>query len=184
MNFIPPRLGRSVLVGFFAAIGLFAGGCATPSNPTAMVPKIAPVAKKHPEAVSVAVGGGSNTSSMGASKIADTDYAEAIRTAIVQSGLFAKTADAGKGDYHLDVQIVRLDQPMFGASFTVKLETTWRLLKQPDKRVIWEKAIESSFTATMGDAFAGVTRLRLANEGAARKSIEDAIAQMAAVDLK
>jgi hypothetical protein len=35
----------------------------------------------------------------------------------------------------------------------------------------------------MSDAFAGVTRLRLANEGAARANIKDAITQMSALPL-
>lgn len=175
---------RSLVAVALATFGLFLGGCATPSNSSAMVPKVAPAARKHPEAVGVAVTGGSATSSMGASKISDQDFAEAIRSAITQSGLFARTVEGGKGDYQLEVQIVRLDQPLFGASFTVKLEATWRLRRGADKAVLWEKAIESSFTATMGDAFVGTTRLRLANEGAARQNIEEAIKQMAGVDLK
>lgn len=43
--------------------------------------------------------------------------------------------------------------------------------------------ITSSFTGTMSDAFAGVTRLRLATEGAARNNIRDAIAQMSVLTL-
>lgn len=183
MKLNPARLRCFVAVAL-ATFGLFLGGCATPSNTSAMVPKVAPAARKHPESVGVTVSGGSATSSMGASKIGDQEFAEAIRGALTQSGLFARAAEGGKGDYQLDVQIVRLDQPLFGASFTVKLEATWRLRRGADKTVLWEKAIESSFTATMGDAFVGTTRLRLANEGAARKNIEDALAQMAAVDLK
>jgi hypothetical protein len=182
MKLSPARLRLCFAVAS-ATFGLLISGCATASNSGAMIPKVPTAVKKNSESVSVAVTGGSATSKMGASKIADQDFADAIRAAVTQSGLFARVTEAGKGDYHLDVQIVGLDQPMFGASFTVKMEATWRLLR-PDKSVVWEKAIESAFTATMGDSLAGVTRLRLANEGTARKNIEDAIAQLAAIDLK
>jgi hypothetical protein len=176
-------LQRLFVLGACAALGLFFGGCAAPSNSANMAAKLAAPVAKHPESVTVAVTGGSETSKMGASKISDADFADAIRASITQTGLFARIAEAGKGDFNLDVQIVRLDQPTFGASFTVNIETTWRLVRQRDQSVIWQKAVMSSFTATMGDAFAGVTRLRLANEGAARKNIEDALTQLSAVNL-
>jgi Lipopolysaccharide-assembly len=143
----------------------------------------APVATKHIESLSVTVTGGSETSALGASKISNEDFAEAVKNSIAQSGLFAKIVPAGQSDYQLEVQIVRLDQPMFGTSFTVNLEATWRLVHPEDQKVVWEKAITSSSTATMSDAFSGVTRLRLANEGAARNNIQDAIAQMSALSL-
>jgi hypothetical protein len=45
-----------------------------------------------------------------------------------------------------------------------------------------EKSVTSSFTIPFGAAFAGITRLRLAKD-AAKKNIEDAIAEMAALTL-
>lgn len=168
----------------FAAIAALAllCGCATPSKPTAMAVDAIEVANKHDAAVRVNVTGGAETSSLGASNIANADFAEAIKSSITQSGLFTGITDEGAG-YLLNAQIIRLDRPMFGTSFTVNLEVTWRLLRESDSTIIWEKAIMSSFTATMGDAFAGVTRLRLANEGAARANIRDAITQMGALTL-
>jgi hypothetical protein len=157
---------------------------ASPSSPAAMTTTAAaPVATKHAESLSVTVTGGSETSSLGASKISNRDFAEAITNSITQSGLFAKVISTGQSDYQLQVQIVRLDQPMFGTSFTVNLEATWRLLHSGDQKVVWEKAITSSSTATFSDAFSGVTRLRLANEGAARNNIQEAIVLMSALPL-
>lgn len=163
-------------------LALLSGGCATASKPTAMVADAAPVANRHNAAVVVDVTGGAETSSLGASNISNRDFAQAIESSLTQSGLFSRVAAEG-GDYRLNAQIVRLDRPMFGASFTVNLEVTWRLFRTGNPEAIWEKAISSSFTATMGDAFAGVTRLRLANEGAARANIKDAIAQLGALTL-
>lgn len=166
-----------------ALTALLLGGCASPSTSAAMVTAVTAPITKHPESVSVNVSGGSETSAMVISKISDADFTEAIKISITQSGLFAKTAGVSAADYNIDVTIIRLVQPMFGASFTVTLESTWRLTRRSDKKLIWEKSVTTPFTATMGDAFVGVTRLRLANEGAARENIKEAIAQMGAVSL-
>jgi hypothetical protein len=166
-----------------AAFGVVLSGCATATQTAAMAPKTEWHVRKNAQTVTIQVGGGSATSSMGASQIANDDFARAIQQAVIDSGLFAKADLAGSGDYRLDVQIVRLQQPLFGASFNVVLETTWRLSKQSDRSVVWEKSITSNFTATMGDAFAGVTRLRLATEGAARNNVSDAISQIGALTL-
>lgn len=174
---------RSSFAFVTAAAALLLGGCATASKSTDMVTAVTVPVTKHPESLSVAVTGGSETSSMGASKISNGDFAEAVKTSVTQSGLFGKISPAGSSDYDLTVQIVRLDQPVFGASFTVTIETTWRLTHRSDQKLVWQKAIITPFTATMGDAFVGVTRLRLANEGAARENIKDAITQMGALTL-
>ncbi len=64
-----------------------------------------------------------------------------------------------------------MSKPMFGASFTVNMEAAWSLSEQKTKKVVMRDSIKSSNTATMGQAFVGVTRLRLAVEGAVRKNI-------------
>jgi hypothetical protein len=66
---------------------------------------------------------------------------------------------------------------------TVTVEVTWTLARQSDHQIIWQKSITSTYTAKTGEAFAGVTRLRLATEGAARLNIRDAIGQMGALNL-
>lgn len=174
-----PRISALVI----SAAALLFGGCATPSKSTEMVAALAAPVTKHPQTLSVKVSGGSETSKMGASKISDDDFAEAIRASITQAGLFSKISPAEASDYNLDVQIVRLDQPMVGLAMTVTMEATWRLTKRNNQQVVWQKAVVTPFTAKMGDAFAGVTRLRLANEGAARENIKEAIGQMGALTL-
>jgi hypothetical protein len=182
---IPPNPSlRSPVLAALALAALLLGGCAAPSSPTAMTATPAESVTPHKGSVAVNVTGGTDTSALGASKISNADFANAISASIEQSKLFERIAAANNAsDYEIDAQIVRLEQPMFGASFTVNLEVTWRLLSLPDRKVVWEKAVTSSFTATMGEAFAGVTRLRLANEGAARENIKSAIHQMSALSL-
>ena len=166
------------LVALLATAATFLAGCASPAQTSSMVAAPIAVAAKHPEPLSVRVTGGSETSAAGASKISNADFAEAIRQSVEQSGLFAKAVLADPtADYHLDVNIVRLDQPMMGFSMTVTIEATWTLSKR-DNTVVWQKSVTSTHTATTGEAFAGVTRLRLATEGAAKQNIQDALGQM------
>ena len=170
---------------FLAATSLILGGCATPAQSNAMVATPTGSVSKHSESVSLNVTGGSETSATGASQISNQDFASALGQSIQQSGLFSKIITPGQpGDYHLEVAIVRLQQPMMGFSMTATMETNWALTRESDHSVLWRKAITTSHTAKAGEAFAGVTRLRLATEGAARDNINDAIIQMSTVPLR
>lgn len=179
-----PQLTRPLVFCAGIAACAIMSGCASASKPEAMVATTAPLAVRNSASVEVRVSGGAETSALGASNIANEDFAAAIKSSIEQSGLFAKIAAAGGGDYKLEARIVRLDRPTFGLSFTVNLEVDWRLLKSGATEPLWEKAVTSTFTATMGDAFAGVKRLRLANEGAARANITDALTRVASLKLR
>jgi hypothetical protein len=167
-----------------ALTGLFFGGCASPAQSNAMVPsRLGPVIS-HPESISVNVSGGSATTATSTSLISNPDFTAALSQSIQQSGLFASILSHGQlADYHLEVVIVRLQQPLFGFSMTATLETNWMLTRRSDQVTIWRKAITTSHTTKAGEAFAGVTRLRLATEGAARDNIQDAITQMSALTL-
>jgi hypothetical protein len=175
---------RSLFFVLLGLTGLFLGGCASPAQSSAMVPtSLAPVGQ-HAASVDLNVTGGSATSAASASQISDADFSAALAESIRKSGLFAAVTGTGqRGDYHLEVAIVRLQRPLVGFSMTATIETNWTLTRQTDRAVIWRKAITSSHTARTGEAFAGVTRLRLATEGAARENIRDAIAQLGALQL-
>ena len=49
--------------------------------------------------------------------------------------------------------------------------------------MVWTEQVVTPFTATMGDAFVGSTRLKLANEGAVRKNIAQLVAKLGAAAL-
>jgi len=157
-------------------------GCATASKSDAMVAK--PVAVTHASSsdVSVTVAGGQDTSKMGASQISDDAFAQALRDSITQSGLFKAVAATG-GRYKLSAFIGKVDQPMMGFSMTVKMEVSYTLVDTTSGKAVWSKNIASEHTAKASEAFAGVTRLRLANEGAAKDNIEQALAEMSTLQL-
>jgi hypothetical protein len=72
---------------------------------------------------------------------------------------------------------------MMGFSMTVKMEVSYTLVDTTSGKAVWSKNIASEHTAKASEAFAGVTRLRLANEGAARDNIEQALTEMSALQL-
>lgn len=159
-------------------------GCASASKPTAMVPPLtAGALHASSHSVSVNVTGGKKTNPAWTSQISDEDFTTAIKSTIEQSKVFQQVLGSEAADLHLDVMLVRMEQPMFGFSMTVTLEASWTLRRRSDNSVVWQKAVVSKYTAEMGEAFVGTTRLRLANEGAARENIKDALTAIAELKL-
>lgn len=167
----------SVAVLGFVAL---ASGCATPSTYEGMVTDSADGLTKHPYKVGVTVGGGQDTSAMGKSQIADETFQKALIDSITKTGVFSSAIPGKGGDYTLNVMIMNMQQPTFGLNFTVKMEAAWSL-KRADGTVVWQESIHSEHTATTSDAFVGTTRLRLANEGAARNNIKLGLAKISSL---
>jgi len=90
---------------------------------------------------------------------------------------------ASGGRYKLSAFIGKLDQPTMGFSMTVKMEVSYTLVDTQSGMTVWTKNIPSTYTAKASEAFAGTTRLRLANEGAAKDNIQQAITEISAVEL-
>jgi PBP1b-binding outer membrane lipoprotein LpoB len=165
------------------AIALALGGCASPADRAAMTPQNLTVSKHHPYSLRVQTSGGAATGAMDSSNVSDADLKAAIEDAIAQSKLFTTIVQGSNGDYELSVRLTSLSKPIFGATFTVDMETAWALTKASDGSVVLRKAVKSSGTATMGEAFAGVTRLRMAVEAATRNNIEQGIKTVAELNL-
>jgi hypothetical protein len=166
--------------------GAFAGvlaGCATPTTYEGMVPTAFDNAKRHAQSVSVAVSGGRETDATDKPQISDAAFTQALTQAIAQSRTFSRVVTGAGGDYLLTVALTGLDQPSFGFSFTVKMEAGWTLRRASTGAVVWQQAILSEHTATTSDAFAAVTRLRLATEGAARNNIAQGLARISRLEL-
>lgn len=174
-------LRTALVLAGVAVIGL--SGCATPANRESMAVQSLTVVKHHPYAVSVSTQGGSETGAMDSSNVSNEDLKAAIESSIAETKLFKSVIQGKGGEYELSVNVTQLSKPMFGTSFTVDLETGWSLVKVSDKSVAMRKVIKSSHTATMSDSFVGVTRLRMAVEGAAKKNIADGLAAIAALEL-
>jgi len=175
------KTARPVIAGLLVSAALI-GGCASGSKPDAMVAQVVAPVHKNAGDVSIAVSGGKETSKMGASQISNDAFAQALRESIEKAGLFSSVAADG-ARYRLTSFIGKVDQPTFGFSFTVKMEVSYALKDTKSGNTVWTKDINSEYTATPGQAFAGVQRLRLANEGAARENIRQALTEIGALTL-
>lgn len=176
------KLARNgVVLSLIAATALTAG-CATASRPDDMVATPPTAVHRNSDSVSVAVSGGKETNPMWTSQISNDAFAQALRDSIQKSGLFGSVSDAG-GNYKLNAFLGKVDQPLFGLSMTVKMEVSYTLVDTRSGKTVWQKDVASQYTAHPSDAFAAVKRLRLANEGAARANIQEAIADMSALSL-
>lgn len=172
-------------ISFFAsaAIVLSLVGCSSPAERTAMTPQGIVISKHHPYSVQVQTSGGAETGAMDSSNISDADLKAAIEEAITQSKLFSSVVQGPNGNYDLSVRVTSLSKPIFGATFTVNMEAAWSMTKTSDRSVVLRKSIKSTGSATMGEAFVAVTRLRMAVENAAKDNISQGIKAMAELNL-
>ena len=158
-------------------------GCSTPATREAMTPQ-GFIANKHSSySVHVQTNGGAETSAISGSNISDAELKAAVEDAVIQSKVFKSIVQSVGGDYELSVRVVNLSKPAFGATFTVEMETAWSLTKQADQTVLMRKSVKSSGKATMGDALAAVSRLRMAVENAARENISQGLKAVAELNL-
>jgi hypothetical protein len=162
---------------------LLLGGCAAPASYQAMVPSDFQAAKKHAATVKVAATGGRETQALGKSQISDAEFAKALTEAITESRTFSRVMQDNGADYLLTVSIISIEQPSFGFSFQVKMEAGWTLKQMETDKVVWQESIVSEYTATPGDAFAAVKRLRLATEGAAKNNIAEGLSRISKLSL-
>ena len=159
----------------------FGSGCATPAQPAAMVPTSATVARKYTASVVLITQGGMETNPMMMSDISNGDFTTAVVTSLDKFGLFTSVLRTGAGDYRLDVRLLKLNRPLLGADMHVSMETYWKLTRASDEKVLFAESVHSSYTAPFSDAFVGVVRLRLANEGVARENIKSAIERLSRI---
>lgn len=158
-------------------------GCSTPASREGMVPQHAASGRHFAHSINVQASGGNDTGALDSSNISDGELKAAIEEAIVRQKLFAGVIQGNGGDYTLNVRVISLTKPLFGTTFTVELEMAWSLVRNADRHAVLRKSIKSSGSATMGDAFAALTRLRLAVEAAARANIESGLREISTLNL-
>ena len=171
------------LLSVLCAVVALIWGCATPATHEGMIPAKVESVKKHPQTVSVTVTGGKETDAAGTPQISDAAFRDALVSSIRNSQVFSRVVEGKGGDYLLTVTLFSMQQPLFGFSLTVTMEAGWTLQRSSGGAPVWQESIKSTHTATTSDAFAAVTRLRLATEGAAKKNIEQGLAKVSQLNL-
>jgi hypothetical protein len=130
-------------------------------------------------AVSVGeVAGGSETNPLWKSEIDNASFRAALLESLRAAGLLAEKEGA---PFVAQVRLVKLDQPAVGFNMTVISVVHYTVKDVRTGATIVDEDIMAAHTATVGEAFAGVKRLRLANEGAARKNIATFIERLNAI---
>jgi hypothetical protein len=163
--------GARILAG--AALLACLAGCASSARPEAMVLKTEADARPFPQTLLHAmcvrtVTGGEKTNPLWVSKV-DND---GFRTALASSMDGVQLAAPADGcSYPVDVNLLGLSQPIMGFDMTVTSHVNYKVYDKAGQPYMLE-TIDAPFTAKMSDAFVGVERLRLANEGSIRTSIE------------
>ena len=166
-----------------ASMALVLGACATASNPGAMVAdltesNIISEDSKLANAVTLeSVSGGQETNPLWTSQVSDSDFAEALRQSLAAHAILA----TDEGDYKLTAELEKLKQPVLGGfNMSVTSDVKYTLTSVETGEVVYEDMVSEKYTAQMGDAFMGVERLRLANEGSIKQNISTMLTNLIA----
>lgn len=155
-------------------------GCATASQPGAM---LAPVtnatmidntSKLHQTVSMGDVNGGKKTNPLWTSEVSSEDFAEALKQSLAAHAMLATDT----GNYRLDAELKKLKQPIMGVNMSVTSVVDYTLTNVDTGAVVLSTTVEEKYTAKLGDAFVGVKRLQLANEGSIKSNISNIIKQM------
>ena len=123
------------------------------------------------------VSGGKETSPLWKSEVGDKEFLEALKQSLQLHTLLAEN----NGRYHLEAELQELKQPFAGFSMTVRADVHYTLTDTLDGKVLLDEVMHTEYTASFGDALAGVKRLQLANEGAIKSNIADLISKIVAL---
>jgi hypothetical protein len=157
-----------------AALLVELSGCATSAKPEAMIVKVQGVEKPFPQALQHTmcvrtVSGGEKTNPLWVSKVDDAGFRTALTSSLEGVGLSAASDNCA---YPIDANLLGLSQPSIGFDMTVTSHVNYKVYDRAGQPFLLE-TVDAPFTATVSDAFVGVERLRLANEGSIRMSIEN-----------
>lgn len=122
--------------------------------------------------------GGQKTNPMWTSEISTEAFSEAVKSTLEEEGLFSEN-----GRYQLAIEMQKTDQPMFGMNLTVTTYVNYVLTDSSNSTVILNETITAPYTATVGDSFAAIKRLRLANEGSGKENIKGLLEKLSALKI-
>jgi hypothetical protein len=156
-------------------IGAAVQGCAEPAQVSGMVAPApttdAWVNSPYKGAMSVGtVSGGEETNPLWTSMVGDKEFKEALHHSLAVNKLLAPTDNDAK--YIVNAELKGLDQPLMGFDVTVSAKVDYRVTKKDASELAFGNTVDSKYTAAFSDAYVGVERLRLANEGAIRNNIK------------
>ena len=117
-------------------------------------------------------------------KITTFDLRQIVVDGLKHTQLFSSVyaSDQKNADYTLTAHI--LGQPFVGGwSVTVALYVRYRIKRNDNGATVFNKRIQSVYTATISDGFQTVELLRKATEGAARENIKKLIEELSKIQI-
>lgn len=166
---------------FLLCIACYLAGCASGAKIDSMVYNLEQ--KQYPATfnnnVSLGeVSGGKETNPLWTSQIDNEAFSGAIIQSLQSQGLYAE-----RGTYSLNAELIKVKQPLFSGNTTVATSVKYRLTDLSSNKVILDELIEAAYTAKLSEAFIGVQRLRLANEGSIKNNIAALLEKLATMDI-
>ncbi len=176
-------------ISLVCSILLILAGCATPARveqmtarPSTQVIRAADSSLLRSNTAVKSVTGGKATNPLWVSNVSGSDFERALEASLSTAGLLASNRQASL--YQINADLVKMDQPIFGIDMTVTAQVKYELVERSTGKTIYSKEIRSPFTATMGDAFLGSERLKIANEGAVKSNLNIFISEIISLSLK
>lgn len=169
---------------FLAILTLSCSGCPLTVRPDAMTAQTVVSHRQGTSDVLVTVFNATDAFVKQPVQMTSENFAQALATSLERSGIFRRALRDSPGKYQLQAQITGLDEEVLGINLTASMTVNYVLASTSPKALVWEKTITSSHTAGISDSMISITRLQMATEGAARKSIEQAIQEMTALKIE
>ena len=113
------------------------------------------------------VSGGKKTNPLWTSEIDNEAFSGAVIQSLESQGLYSED-----GQYRLKVDLLKVNQPLFGLDLKVTTHVRYTLTDVTSGELVFDEIVVAPYTASVGDSFMAVKRLRLANEGSAQKNIK------------
>lgn len=110
------------------------------------------------------------------------NFKQALANGITSSGLFSEVVEGG--EFLLEVKLKNISQPLFGAGFTISIDSTWRLFRLSNRELVWTEEVNSVYKGgALEGGLIGANRARVATERAARENIQQGIRKLGQVEI-
>lgn len=163
---------RLASAGCLAAL-LGVAACASPSNPALMTLAATPGLTAAPgdlgykSVTTVTVSGGQDTNPMWTSQVSNADFKTALEGSLAAAGYMGAEGQP----MTVSASLIDLKQPLMGLDMSVTSQVRYTVSRAD--RTVFDETVAATGTATLGQAFAGVERLRMANEASIRENIKE-----------
>lgn len=159
-------------------------GCATPARVDQMTARPSAVIADKESHLKNRLGlgliaGGEETNPLWVSNVANADFSRSLEDSLRVANLLATKREDSQ--YLLAANLNALQQPFLGLDMTVTASVSYTLTEASSGKEIFRTTVSTPYTATFSDAFLGVERLKMANEGAVRANITSIIEQLYAL---